>query len=248
MAAMKACCEGGMPAAEAKDPVGVVTTLGTLPIYETGEKGKSYAIVAAYDIFGFDVKRTKVVCDQIASALGCKVILPDFFRNDDVLKKFGEFPPPGGMEDLFKWLEAYPFDKIVAEIFDVVLPHLKSTANVEKLGIVGFCWGGKVTVLASGRPEVAAGVGMHPSFLNPEDVPAIQCPQMFLPAGNDPPIDPIWEAMKEKPFFDKCVSKVFSDMVHGWTLRRDPKNAKAVAQADEAIQMTIDFFKSNLET
>ena len=107
----KACCDGGLPANDnSKDaPKGELLMLGDLPCYEVGHGAK--AVIAVYDIFGFDVKRTKLVCDQISQA-GYRVILPDFFRGSDVLKEFGSFPPPGGIEDVVSWYDKTSLEKL----------------------------------------------------------------------------------------------------------------------------------------
>lgn len=250
----KACCDGGVPPPCEGEPAGRVHKIGGvpligaggLPVYEVGEGDK--AIIAVYDIFGFtENKRTRLVCDQMAKA-GYRVILPDFFRGTDVLKEFGTFPPEGGIPAVVDWVtKTAPLDKTVNEVFDVVVKHLESK-GVKSIGMVGFCWGGKVVVLSSTRSKIKAAVGIHPSFLEPKDMDAVDCPQMFLPAGNDPPIDPIWDAIQSKPFSKSCEKKVFTDMAHGWSLRADmtdPK-AKEAQQANEAIEMTIKFLNAHV--
>ena len=165
-----------------------------------------------------------------------------------MLKEFGTFPPEGGIPAVVDWVtKTAPLDKTVKEVFDVVVKHLESK-GVKSIGMVGFCWGGKVVVLSSTRGKIKAAVGIHPSFLEPKDMDAVDCPQMFLPAGNDPPIDPIWNAIQSKPFSKSCEKKVFTDMAHGWSLRADmtdPK-AKEAQQANEAIEMTIKFLNAHV--
>jgi len=252
----KACCEGGVPKAEAASAGKLCGKLVELESSVTGKKLTCYevgqgdkAVVAVYDIFGFSVARTKEVCDQISKA-GFRVILPDFFRGTDVLKEFGVFPPEGGIEAVVEWVtKTAPFDATVREVFDVVIKHLESQSSAGKVdvGLVGFCWGGKIGLLSSAKENgIKAAVGIHPSFLQVEDATNATCPQMFLPAGNDPPIDPIWDALQSKPFADKCFKKVFQDMAHGWSLRSDMSDAVQGPQANEAIELAIKFFKDNL--
>ena len=80
-----------------------------------------------------------------------------------------------------------PFDATVREVFDVVIKHLESQSSAGKVdvGLVGFCWGGKIGLLSSAKENgIKAAVGIHPSFLQVEDATNATCPQMFLPAGN----------------------------------------------------------------
>merc|ERR1712199_139896 len=75
---------------------GEVVDVKGLPMYVVGKGPVS--IIVAYDIFGFkENPRTREVCDEIASKVGARVVMPDFFRGEDVLQKFGSFPPPGGV-------------------------------------------------------------------------------------------------------------------------------------------------------
>jgi len=243
----KACCDGGLPANDnSRDaPKGELLMLGDLPCYEVGHGAK--AVIAVYDIFGFDVKRTKLVCDQISQA-GYRVILPDFFRGSDVLKEFGSFPPPGGIEDVVSWVtRVAPFDKTVKEVLGAVTTHLESK-GAKSIGILGFCWGGKIVMktCTGDEKKIKCGCGIHPSFLEASDVEAVNVPQAFMPAGNDPPIDPVWDAIKRKPFHSDCFLKVFKESVHGWSLRSDMSDARAAALANEAIELTIQFFNNNL--
>jgi len=251
----KACCEGGVPdtKASAEGLCGKTVELEspvtgkTLTCYEVGQEGDK-AVIVAYDIFGFSVARTKEVCDQIAKA-GFRVILPDFFRGTDVLKEFGTFPPAGGMNAVVEWVtKTAPLDATVKEVFEVVIKHLESTCTSPSVdvGMVGFCWGGKIAMLSSAQERIKASVGIHPSFLKPEDAANAKCPQMLLPAGNDPPIGPIWDALQSKPFADKCFKKVFEKMPHGWSLRSDMSDPEQGPQANEAIKLAIQFFKDNL--
>jgi len=142
--------------------------------------------------------------------------------------------------------------------------------------MVGFCWGGKVVMMSSTRGKIGAGVGLHPSFLVPEDGAKADCPQLFMPAGNDPPIDPIFDALnpdvkakskkkrKHLAFFPSlcrsCFSRslltpaacalltVFAEMDHGWSLRSDMSDpeAKGAKMANEAIEDAIGFLNQNL--
>ncbi len=247
----KACCDGGLPSkCNGGEPGGKVIELQSfagkpaLPCYEVGEGDK--AVIAVYDIFGFtENKRTRLVCDEIARA-GYRVILPDFYRGTDVLKEFGTFPPAGGIEAVGEWVtRVAPFDQTVREVNEVVVKHLQGK-GAKSIGVLGFCWGGKIAVLSSTSELIKAGVGIHPSFLSPDDCEKITSPQMFLTAGNDPPIDPVWEAMSHKPFFDKCFRKCFKDMSHGWSLRADMNDPVQGNQANEAIQLAIQHFDASL--
>jgi len=132
-------------------------------------------------------------------------------------------------------------------VLGVVASHLESK-GAKSIGILGFCWGGKVVLKSSTSEEkkIKCGCGIHPSLLEASDVEAVNVPQAFMPAGNDPPIDPVWQAFKQKPFHNKCFLKVFKECNHGWTLRPQMADARAASLANEAISLAIQFFNKNL--
>merc|ERR1712224_101882 len=124
--------------------------------------------------------------------------MPDFYRGTDVLKEFGTFPPPGGLEEVVEWVtKTAPFDQTLKDLFGVVVKHLEGK-GAKSFGMLGFCWGGKITMLASSDDKIKAGVGIHPSFLEPADASKAKCPQMLLPAGNDPPSSPSGMPCKQR--------------------------------------------------
>jgi dienelactone hydrolase len=91
------------------------------------------------------------------------------------------------MNAVVEWVtKTAPLDATVKEVFEVVIKHLESTCTSPSVdvGMVGFCWGGKIAMLSSAQERIKASVGIHPSFLKPEDAANAKCPQMLLPAGN----------------------------------------------------------------
>jgi len=63
----------------------------------------------------------------------------------------------------------------------------KKTWGVEKAGIIGFCYGGKMVVkaLAESSNIIQAGATCHPSFLQMEDADPIQAPICLLPSKDE---------------------------------------------------------------
>ena len=107
--------------------------------------------------------------------------------------------------------------------------------------MIGFCWGGKVVMLASKRGKIKGGVSCHPAFLEPEDGANADCPQFFMPAGDDPPIDPVFDAMKSKPFFDKCKKKVYWTIPDRWVLRSCPIQRQGREGRKRRVELAPSF-------
>ena len=124
------------------------------------------------------------------------------------------------------------------------LSHLRADPAHKKIGAVGFCWGGKFTVLLThqdANPSVDAAVAFHPSLLNlPEDIEKIARPtsigigdaDFVLPMSD---IEKIQEIFKGK---EGCEVDVYPDQVHGFAVRGDlalESDKKAAAKATERV-------------
>jgi len=213
-------------------------------IYETGKPQKE-AIIQVYDIFGTDGGRTKKWADQLAEAGEFLVVVPDFFR----AKPWDEnnFPPKGGFPELLKFLEDnVPWDKLKADIFENTIPYLRSQ-GVEKIGIIGFCWGAKQAIQAATDPAISAAVLLHPSFVGVPEIQNAQCPVAILNANNDPPLAPLKEVLDTKPFGPECFLKDYPDSAHGWTVRGDLSNAETARDVKDAFDNTVSFLKKHLK-
>ena len=244
-----ACCGDSAkplpPKTEGGGGTGEVIDVKGLPMYVVGSGDVS--IIAVYDIFGFtENKRTREVCDEIASKVGARVVLPDFYRGDDVIKKFGCFPPPGGIAAVVEWVNACaPMDKVLEEIDSIVIPYLKEQGACKAIGGVGFCWGGNVCIQGARKlKDLKAIAALHSNIQTKEDVADLDVPIALFQSGDDPPAASHVETLKDKPFYAKCVARDYPDMFHGWSLRADMSDAKYSAQANDVIQRTCDFFKA----
>jgi len=101
------------------------------------------------------------------------------------------------------------------------------------VGAFGFCWGGKVTILAGSAPSTAldAVSATHPAMLSAADVNELRVPLGLYPSNDEPQDEykKIVEIVSKKPFADKNDDK-FYDTFHGFAAARadltDPKQQK----------------------
>jgi dienelactone hydrolase len=115
-----------------------------------------------------------------------------------------------------------------------------------KLGIIGFCWGGRYSILAAGgdAPMVDAYAAAHPSNLSvPKDVDAIHRPGLFLLAENDfvfseSNVKATEEILSKKEDAPAEFVK-YPGTKHGFSVRGGPNSAWQRKQAQEKV---IEFF------
>lgn len=220
-----------------------------LQAYVTGGPSKT-AIIVAYDIFGFSAGRVKQICDTLASE-GHLVVLPDFFRGDNV-----ELGTSRG-EEKMSWIKGQSNPEELLKLFaDVLMPFVQ-TRGVERVAVMGWCWGAWFVTKAGSTGRVVAGVAPHPSHSKlakawgeDEDtvLRSMQCPLLLMPAGDDPestkPGGANQLVMQEKGI--ECEAVEFPEMKHGFLSRGDIADPIVARDVQLALQHAIAFLNKHL--
>ncbi|KAJ3054136.1 hypothetical protein HK097_002566 [Rhizophlyctis rosea] len=224
-------------------PKGHVQTLGDLPVYFAGEKGKK-AVIVIPDIFGLH-KLTQQFADALAFQ-GFYIALLDSFRGNPWSKA------PLILDELKAFLSAnVPYDPVMKSDVLSVISHLHSQ-GVESIAALGFCWGGLITTqLGSDEEVVQKGLkavsSVHPSFHTLETVKGLKVPVAYLPSQNESDFKPLLDSLSHLPFASKNVHVRFDDVHHGFAAARanydDPVNVK---RSGEAVQVLKAFYESVL--
>jgi carboxymethylenebutenolidase len=155
----------GLVAGEVKIPV----KGGEIPAYRAmPEKGSSFPVVlVVQEIFGVH-EHIKDICRRFAK-LGHLAIAPELYaRQGDVSNK-----PIG---EIFPIVQKVPDAQVMADL-DATLDYAGKTGkgNVNKLGITGFCWGGRIVWLyAAHQPKLKAGVAWYGRLARPETIIPLQ--------------------------------------------------------------------------
>ncbi|OWZ64214.1 hypothetical protein AYX14_06543 [Cryptococcus neoformans] len=213
-------------------------------VYVTGPESAKHALVVIYDIFGFwdtTIKGSDTLVSHLASTFPTKVLMPDVFKGKP-------FPADkdGDKETLQKFFATTAkLDERLPEVLDFAKELQKS---YEKVSILGYCWGGKLTLLslAEGTPFNAGAVA-HPAMIAPEDGEKLSVPLGFYPSHDEPKdvVEKIVNDFKSKPFGDKCGYHLYDTVHHGWAAARanlnDPENVK---QFEDVYKRLSEWFAS----
>lgn len=80
------------------------------------------------------------------------------------------------------------WDMSVKEDLGLVLEAYKAQNNASEFGVLGFCWGGKMTALTLGEyyEDIQIGAMFHPFDVNITDATKIKRPALLMPGANDP--------------------------------------------------------------
>mmetsp|Transcript_27228 Transcript_27228/g.71207 ORF Transcript_27228/g.71207 Transcript_27228/m.71207 type:complete len:285 (-) Transcript_27228:159-1013(-) len=283
MPASPCCPDGPKPVAPPEGYVasGREISVGDCTCYEVGQASGGPAVLLVSDVFGWHSGRTRQICDRVADA-GFHVLLPNFFECDgwDHSKPLMGYATPWYFLKYllyYKWAcddhqqrsclanlsWKYAFNLLFMRatprfvkpsIQDHLLPYL--SASGKKVGVMGFCWGGWITIRSCSLPGVACGVAMHPTMNMEgfhggsahEAYSEVQAPLMCLAAGSDPdevkPGGPLDASMQRGQKLLEIHE--FKEMKHGWFPRGDVSDAQVKQGVALAYDMALKFLNEHL--
>ncbi|KAK7348264.1 hypothetical protein VNO80_22815 [Phaseolus coccineus] len=111
---------------------------------------------------------------------------------------------------------------------------------------------GKTAIDVGKSKHVEAAVLLHPAYVEVNDIRGIKIPIAILGGQNDT-ITPPKLIKQFKQVLQDAKPKVayevknFPNVGHGWTVRYDPNDPKAVKAADKAHRIMIDWFDKHLK-
>lgn len=238
----------GLDAGEVKIPVGDQTIPGYRAMPAKG--GPFPVILVVQEIFGVH-EHIRDICRRFAK-LGYFAIAPElYYRQGDVskLKSIDEILPIVGK---------VPDAQVMADLDATVdLAQKSGKGDVAKLGITGFCWGGRIVWLyAAHSKQLKAGVAWYGRLVgntsdnqpkHPVDIAAdLNAPVLGLYGGKDQgiPLETVEQmrtALKKAKVASEIV--VFPDSPHAFFADYRPSYVEADAR--DAWQKALAWFKQN---
>jgi dienelactone hydrolase len=260
-------------------PVGTEEMLHGLNTYVVGNRTNPRATIVVYsDIFGLPLPNNKLIADAYAKSGEYLVYLPDFFKGDPVslevadilipvnaakqssISKYGGFlaKAPSFVMWMTRHKEA-PTNKVCMDFLQALR---RATPSSQKIGMVGFCWGGKYAIRAGlesnmieidGKtvPLVDAVAAMHPSHLAyPEDVETLVVPVSIGWGLEDTGVK-----IEEKGKFEKISAQakesgrkvpemehtVYKPGRHGFAVRGNPDDPQERACLENSVTQVLEW-------
>jgi len=250
-------------------PTGEVVVIGGVNAYIAKSKQQSKsAIVIATDVFGFKLPNVRLIADKFSELCGCLVVVPDLFNGEGMdpslldgldvptSNPFSSFLKEaslgiqffaGGAGFLLKHMDVKP--KI--PIFEKVLADVRQNYGIEKIGVQGYCYGGKIAVLMGHTDQIQAFVAAHPSLLTfPDDIAPLKIPGLFLLCEIDRQFPKEEKEKSEKILKDKGNYWTFVDypgMTHGFAIRGNSVDKVVSDAAQDCFNRAVQFFKERLQ-
>lgn len=239
----------GLNAGEVKIPV----TGGEIPAYQARPaKGSSFPVIlVVQEIFGVH-EHIKDLCRRLAKA-GYLAVAPELYaRQGDVSKQTD-------IQEIIKSVVSKVPDAQVMSDLDATVAWAGKSGqgDVSKLGVTGFCWGGRIVWLYSAHnPKLKAGVAwygrltsavdeLHPK--HPLDIVAdLKAPVLGLYGGADTGIpndtvEKMQQALKTANKPSEIV--LYPDTPHGFNADYRPTYRKD--KAEDGWQKMLAWFKKN---
>lgn len=121
----------------------------------------------------------------------------------------------------------------------------KSGGVIQKWGVVGLCWGGKIVSFSSGKGTPFTAVAeVHPAMVDPADAENITVPIAMLASGDEDAeaVKKFGEALTVERYIE-----TFGDQIHGWMAARgDLSNPRVKAEYERGYQTLLGFFHKYL--
>jgi carboxymethylenebutenolidase len=117
-----------------------------------------------------------------------------------------------------------------------------AVSHAGAVGMVGYCWGGRVVYMAGSRTNIAAGVSYYGGGIVDVLEPVPRCPMQFHFGEKDTHI-PLADVQKIRAAFPQGEYHLYA-AGHGFNCTdRDSYDATAAFQA---FQRTLEFFRKHL--
>ena len=230
-----------------------------VPAFYAAPAGKTNlpVILVIQEIFGVH-EYIADTCRRFARA-GYMAVAPDMFARQGDASKYSEIA-----KLMSEIVAKVPDDQVMADLDGAVKWAVGNGGNAKKVGITGFCWGGRITWLyAEKSSNVKAGVAWYgrlvgtPSALTPQHplqlAGSLKAPVLGLYGGQDAGI-PLTTVNQMKDALAEAGAKgnkaaqssefvVYADAPHAFHADYRPSYRKDAA--DDGFNRALDWFKTH---
>lgn len=218
---------------------------GSIPVYVARPSGQpKAAIIVVPEIFGVN-EGIRRKCDGWADQ-GYVALAPDIFWR---FAAGVELDPdlPEQLQEAFGYFQQYDANDGVNDI-EAAIHHLRRSEGCAKVGLVGYCLGGRLAYMAAARTDISASVGYYGVMIDQmlNESHAIANPLMLHIAGADHFVGPdAQKAIHDGLGGNRHVTlHDYPGLDHGFAAEiGDRRNEQGAQLAD---RRTAEFFAEHL--
>ncbi|KAJ2928419.1 hypothetical protein H1R20_g8682, partial [Candolleomyces eurysporus] len=211
------------------------TTFQSQDASSSGSNTSKRAVVLLTDGFGLPLKNCKVIADKISTSLECDVWIPDYFQGRPLIPLNAMSGPDKASQKMsildwikFIFLNGIPsIPAFISSRPSVVDARLASffallkekKPHYEKIGAVGYCYGGSAVIRLASTSSIHSVVVCHPGQFSMKEVRQMKVPSSWAcPEGTQ----------------------------HGFAARPNLAYPEIVEAHEKALEQTISWFKKTL--
>ncbi|KKZ66314.1 hypothetical protein EMCG_07978 [[Emmonsia] crescens] len=267
---------------------GTIQTIGKIPTYITippnipppsnqdkNDNDTTYpakwpkAILLLPEGHGITLPNIQLLADTLSTNLSCPAILPDLFgAHPFPITKPSNWDADAALEQFLACNHPGTVDPILEEILHWIdQPAAQGGfGGVERLGGIGYCFGGRYVIRLLAQGRIKAGVVNHPSFFTMDEVRGLAGDGEYDCSANAPgdarlrPVfsplaifaaeeDDILPEGKRREMEDVLKKtgatwscRTFAQTGHGFTVRGDISNPAARFAKEAALRGAVEWF------
>lgn len=218
-------------------------------------KGSLPIIIIASEIFGVHEYIADVT--RRFAKLGYLAIAPEFFTRAGDPSAYGTTA-----EILTNIVSKTPDSQVLGDLQAAIVWAGKNGGDLKKVGVTGFCWGGRITWLSATLPQVRAGVAWYGRVIgektegnprHPVDIAVdLKAPVLGLYGAADVGIslesldkmrEALAQAAPKNPAAKACKFEVYPDTPHAF--HADYRVSYREGPAKDGWEKCIAWFKKN---
>ncbi|KAG7443073.1 alpha/beta-hydrolase [Guyanagaster necrorhizus] len=242
-------------AALSGEPKGTISDVNGA--YLASRPSSSRAVVLLSDIFGLDLPNPKLQADFFSEQLGCDVWVPNMFNgNAPVRPEQMRMPERAGQRfSLWDWIKiiwvALPTLPAIYRNRASFIDKLKSTKKYDKIGAVGYCFGGATAIKFGATGLFDTIVVCHPAKFSMDELKAIKVPSSWVCAEDDMIFGHDFRLKAEAAMAGRKdgVAYEFRDYkgtTHGFAARPNTDYPEVKEAYEDTLQQTVEWFKKTL--
>ncbi|PNY30080.1 Uncharacterized protein TCAP_00010 [Tolypocladium capitatum] len=257
------CATGSLREGEAKGEMKDIGASMTTPANPSpvstyfgypADKSTDNAILILTDVIGHQFINAQVIADQFAAA-GYFVVMPDLFKGDVV-----RLSRPEGF-NVMDWVKNH-LPQHTAPIIDEVLKEMRENLGCKRIGVGGYCFGGKYVCRHLKAGKLDAGFTAHPTMVEADELRGIEEPLSIAAAGESPlpnrardatltiPVRDVVFTTAKRHESEEILDKLdvtyqinmFSDVEHSFSVRCDLSKPRQKFAKEQAFVQAVSRF------
>ncbi|KAH0581390.1 Protein AIM2 [Termitomyces sp. J132] len=250
------------------EPTGVLSTQGAYLAAGATQPSKR-AVILLTDVFGLPLNNCKIIADHFAKELDCDVWTVDYFAGRPImpLTKLKAMERAGGHLSTWDWIRFFLFDLLPhipaffasrpsvadARILEFI-KVIRKEKKYEKIGAVGYCYGGSAAFRIGVTDHVQSIVIFHPGPFTVDFAKTIKAPAFWGCAQEDQFVsqklidetEAMYAARKGTDSFIDYAFKIYKGTLHGFAIRPDLTKPLVKEAYEAALVDAISWFNKTL--